>query len=243
MPVIGQPINLGLLRQALIDRCYLDAGDPRLDSANLNRILNEAMQRFDVAAPGGWPWDWTVFPTFVSPGQAIVSWGPSAIVHKVSYILIGDQNGQWQFPIERLTREEQLDRYPLDSDQRTPQTYAIMGYPDGGALGEPTTALHLRPIPNDIYAITIAGWQLIPEFVADADPVPTVNDRMISDWNPAIIEYAAALIYRAADDLSEAVSALTDFDAQVLAMRKSSRRTYGPGVANFPNSAVSDTIA
>jgi hypothetical protein len=239
--VMGQPVNLGLLRQALIDRCYLDANDPRLDSGSLNRIINEAMQRFDVASPTGWPWQWIKYSAPVPAGGALTSWafGSGGGPHKIAYVLVADQAGTWQFPIERLTREEQLDRYPKESLRGVPQTYALTGW---ASSGEPVVATWFRPIPDVQYQITIAGWMLVPELTADNQPVPAQSDYQIGDWNAAIVEYAAALVYRAADDLSEAVSALTDFDAQVLGMRRTKRRTIGEGVPNFPQSAPTETV-
>lgn len=245
MPPVGQPVNLGELRQALIDRCYLDANDPRLDTANLNRYINEAVQRFDVAHPNGWPWDFVTTTVTLTAGTNLLTGAPgiSGFPHKVAWMLVGDTALSWQYPIERLTREEQLDRYPQDSTRGIPQTYSLMGYPDFYATGEPLMQVNFRPAANVDYKVTIGGWSLIPEFTLDGQPDPQIpGDYMIGDWNTAIIEYAAYLVYRGAEDLSEAMSALADFNGQVLGLRKSTRRTYGPGVGSFPGSAVSDTI-
>jgi len=232
--VAATPTTLVDLRAALRERCQLDTNDPRATNTNLNTIINEAVARFDIADPRGWPWDW--LSTTVAVNGATTSpllFTQSSIAHKIRYVLLGDANGLWQYPLERVGREEQLDRYPLDSQRGVPRTYALMGADVGGQT-EPYTALHIAPAPDRPYNLVIGGFRLIPTLVADADPATATNDFQIGDWSPSALEYAAHLVYRAREDLSEAVSALSAFDADVIGMRRFARRTYGAGVPGQP---------
>lgn len=234
MPVIGLPTTLSMLRQALIDRVYLDATDPRVATSNLNAIINEAICRYDVAQPTGWPWDFQLLTQTLSAGSGSpLLLPPATTVNKLAWIMLENTAQTWEFPLERLSREEQLERYPMDNQTGVPKSYALMGA-DGAT--EPQMACYFRPLPDVDYLITIGGFRCIPDLVNDGDPDPTVNDFQIDDWNMCILEYAAHLLYRATDDLSEAVSANLDFNAQLLEDRKGARRTYGAGVPNRPMS-------
>lgn len=234
--VLGTPIDLGTMRAALITRCQLDPTDPRAQPAVLNPMIAEAVQRFDVGNPQIWPWDFvtgtpvTIDTTTTDP----FTWAMSTKVAKVRYALLGDTAGTWQYPLERVTRAEQLDRFPLDSDRGVPRTFAIQGFNDAGANGEPTVAMYLRPQADVPYKLTVAGYLPIPVLTADTDPISSVNDYQIDDWSVTVIEYAAHLVYRAREDLSEAVSCKQSFDQDVLELRRYARRTIGPGIPGRP---------
>lgn len=234
MPPAITPTTLGDLRAALIERCQLDINDPRARPAVLNVFINDAVCRFDIANPNSWPWDWRDsgwLPLAAGTGSPYI-WTPETYVSKVVRILISNTAGSWQMPLERISREEQLDRYPRDSDVRTPRTYALMGFNLTGAVTEPTVAAYIRPKPDVDYRIRIAGYRPIQPFTSDADPDPLLTDYQIDDWAQLVVEWAAHLVYRASEDLSEALAAQAAFTQGVLDMRRQSRRVYGAGVTS-----------
>lgn len=233
--VVGTPQNLGDLRAALISRCQLDAGDPRAQAAVLNPIIAEACIRFDMANPHTWPWDALesgFLPLNPGSGNPYI-WTPSTFPSKVRYITISDAAATWQFPMQRMTREQQLGEYPDDSQTGTPRTYALGGYDLFGAA-EPTVAAFFRPMPDVAYRINIVGYMPVPTFTADSDPDPALRDFQIDDWSDAALEYAAHIVYRGREDVSEAAAASNAFDAAVVSMRRTARRIFGAGVTMRP---------
>lgn len=232
------PNTLATLRSALIERCQLDTTNPRTDTATLNSILNEAISRFEIADPHCWPWDW------IDTGQLAIdtstpdpySWQPGddLFPQKVRDAFISDATQTWQFPLERMARHEQLIRYGRDSEVGTPRTYALCGV-DNPAGDLPGVAMFLRPRPDRAYKLRLTGFANMPTLVSDLDPNPAVNDRQIDDWSDIVLEYAAHIIYRGAVDLSEAVSAMQAFDADVLSARKTAPRTWGAAFGNRPS--------
>lgn len=233
MTISGTPTNLGELRAALIERCQLDPNDPDAAAALLNADINEAIQRFDMANPSAWPWDWQDGlwnPIGVGTPDPQV-WGPTLFVSKIRDVFIGSPTPTdaptWQAHLQRMTREEQLERWPTDNARGQPASYSIGGV-DGAT--EPNIALYLRPLADQPYQLRIVGFQPINDLAADDKPNPVINDYQIDDWAQLVLEYAAFLTYRRYDDLSEAVAAKAVFDQGVLELRRQQRRTLGAGV-------------
>lgn len=239
MTISSTPTNLGQLRAALIERCLLDPADPDAQPAALNPIINEAIARFDLAEPRGWPWDWQDGfwqPIGTATPDPTQTWGPTGFVSKVRYVLLGaatpSQAPVWQEPLEQVSREQQLRDYPLDNVRGRPRCYSIIG--QDGATTEPIIAMYLRPLPDMSYQLRIAGFAAISDLVADNKPSATLNDFQIEDWAQLVIEWAAALVYRGRGDLAEAIAAAANFTAGVLELRRGQRRRYGAGTPGRP---------
>lgn len=226
------PNDLAELRAALIERCQLDSAPP--SDASLNADLNEAIARFDMAMPQGWPWDFLeggavgMAPLIPSSPDPYV-WALSDVVSKIRYVLLASIDGLWKYPLERVTRLEQLERYPDDLLRGTPRTYAL-GAADGP--DEPKMAVFFRPLPDVDYELLIGGIAPVPIITSDVAPAANPNDYQLEDWSTPVIEYAAALTYRANGNISEAVAASAAFDAMVLEQRRWARREYGAGVGS-----------
>lgn len=231
------PTTLGDLRDALIERCQLDPADPRATAAFLNPIINESISRFDMANPQIWPWDaHESGPQTLDTATSDPVIQPLSAIGKVRYILLGDPTGTWLQPLERMTREQQLREYPLDDQRGRPMTYALLGYPLANQ-NDPTVAIFFRPLPDVSYRVTWGSWLPVPLLVSDADPDPHTNDYMLGDWSSTALEYAAHLVYRGREDLSEAQAAKTAFDGDIVDARRWSRRTYGAGIPGRPGVA------
>lgn len=232
------PLTLADLRAALIDRCQLDPASPRAAAAVMNPIINEAITRFGIAEPNGWPWDFAEsdwMPLTAASSDPFV-WASGSFPPRVRYILLSNVDATWVYPLERISRDAQLNLYPRDSERRVPQTFAMMGFDLGT---EPGVAAFFRPLPDVDYRINIGGYQPMPALVADSDPDPEA-DRQIDDWNDTMLEYAASLVYRSHNDLSEAVAASSTFDADILSLRRWARRNVGPGITGHPMTAGLD---
>lgn len=222
------PTNLGQLRSALVERCQLDTNDPRASAATLDMLINMALRCFQVANPLGWAWDFTETACATIAGDerlplAFEEWS------KIRYVVLRETISGVKYPLERLTRAEQLERYPNDSEQRTPVTFSILG------SWEPLQYIvRFRPVPDAVYALTIGGRRGSAGFIAITDPLDTDDDYMLEHWSDVVLEYAAYLCYRSRGDLAEAVAAKAAYDAEVMRLRRAGRRTVGAGVGQRP---------
>jgi hypothetical protein len=254
--VAGVPLNQSDLRDAIREWCQLDVNDPRATDAILNDYINAAIHRFQVANPLGWSWDrkmpvanataWFLgagVETFFSPlGGGIDEAGGNAPIAacRIRSIELLNDALTYKYPLERVSRDEQLRRFPRDSERRTPHTYSITGYDNGGDLTS-FFAVRFRPIPDAIYHAVV--WVLDPLGDLSGDNSPNgaggLQDNQIAQWSDCIVAYAAFLVFRARGDLAESyLGAKQYFDQQVLALRKTNRIRVGAGVGNNP---VADT--
>src|SRR5258708_37664762 len=96
------PVNLGDLRSALIERCQLDTNDPRAVPAVLNALINEAVAHFDMANPHQWPWSYKDTGWQTLPAATTSVTYALGLLAKIDYILLGDTAGSWEYPLVRL---------------------------------------------------------------------------------------------------------------------------------------------
>lgn len=233
---IGVPISLIDMRAALRERTQLAANDPRGTDAALNRQINFAMHRWQIANPHGWPWDFSESSTTLTIGVDTVTYSlgmGAGAPTKIRYAVLRHPSGLWEYPLERMTRADQLERWPLDSEGGGPRAYSLMGTSGnvGGVLG---VVLKLRPKPDIAYSLLIGAQTPGADLAADTDPNPAVNDYMIGDWIDPVLDYAAHLIYRSREDLAEAVGSRASFDEAVLETRRTVRLVMGAGRGGNP---------
>lgn len=231
----GVPVSLIDMRAALRERTQLDINDPRATNAILNRVLNAAMHRFQIANPNGWPWDFFEQTVTLTIGNDKVSFAVDESplsVTKVRYAILQHPAGTWEYPLERMTRADQLERWPLDSEGGGPRAFSLSGK---STLSQ-TAALQisLRPAPDLAYGLTVGVQGSPPELSADTDPDPAVNDHMIGEWSDTFLDYAAFITYRMRGDIGEALAAKEAFGEAVIAMRRTARLTMGPGRSMNP---------
>lgn len=228
------PAILSELRTALRIRCQLDPNDPRAADALLNSDINYAIDRFTVANPQGWPWD-IIEDSTVTLVAGATSQILNAKWRKVRYIILEDVAGGWQYPLERVQRLEQIERYPDVTRTGSPRCYSLLGNPGNADQ----IIVRYGPIPDLAYPITIGGW--VPSLVitSDAQLQNPNSDYMIQEYADIILEYAAFLQYRKNNALSEAIAAKAMFDTEVLRLRRTVRRTAGLSVGQNP---VADDI-
>lgn len=234
MTVSGTPRTLADLRAALRERCRLDQSDPRATDTILDPIIREAVAKFDLANPHPWPWLWkdSGWQTLLA-GTGSYLWSVSSYVEKVDGIFLSNTDATWQWPLERRSRPEQLHDYPLDSEGGQPRSYALMAfdlYDEPSFPVDLTIVAYLRPVPNTDYRIRITGWSPSAAFIDDTDPNVALDDLQIDDWSQTVLEYAASLVFRAVEDLSDAIAAQNVFNADVLGMRRNARRMFGAGI-------------
>lgn len=226
------PVTLLDLRAALRETCQLDANDPRADNTTLNKLINAAYHRMQVANPNGWPWDFAESTVTLTPGVDTISLPIGTGVGnptKLRHAILQDPGGTWEYPLERYTRWAQLEAYPTDSERRSPATFSILGQV-ALASGVLAMCIKLRPAPDLAYNLVLGMAAPGPELVADADPAPATNDYMIGEWSSTLLEYAEFLVWRAKGDLTEALNgAKQAFDADVIVLRRSGRVGIGPG--------------
>lgn len=229
---ITVPATLVEMRAELRQRCQLDVNDPRATDAILNRIINFAMHRFQIANPNGWPWDFSEWTTTATIGVDTYPFSIGAGVAlptKVRYVMLRDPAGAFEYPLDRVTRYDQLERYPNDSEGGGPRTFCLLGQSAaaGGTVG---MCMKLRPTPDKAYGLRIGGATPSADLVADTDPQVATNDFMISDWVDTMLMYAAFLVYRMRVDLAEAVlGSKAEFDADVIETRRTVRTKMGAG--------------
>ena len=249
----GVPVELLDLRAAVREWCQLDVNDPRATDAILNSYIIAAFCRFTVANPVGWSWDkaytatstpWQV--TAASGGDFFYHYGadpnlaasPGQFWTRIRTIELVDSNGQTRIPLERLTRAEQLCRFPRDSEKRTPRTWSLTGFRNGAFPGTGDLVVaRFRPKPDVNYTARVYGTLPLGPLVADNDPdgAAGVRDNQIAQWSDCIVAYAAFLVLRARGDLAEAyLGAKQYFDEQVMALRKTNRIRVGAGRGNNP---------
>lgn len=227
------PLSLLDMRAALRERTQLDVNDPRAADAVLNRLINAAMHRFQIADPNGWPWDFAEVSYTCVPAVEAMLLNTTGLV-KVRYVILRHPSGIWEYPLERVTRYDQLCRYPRDGETGPPRTYCLIA--DDGVGGvAPTIEMHLRPKPDVAYTVLLGAQSPRDDLVASADPAATVNAYMISEWSDTVLDYAAFLVYRARDDFAESsLGAKAAFDAAVLRLRRTARVTVGAGIPGRP---------
>lgn len=234
------PINLGQMRTALQEMTQLDVNDPRNNPTTLNRFLNAAMHRFQISNPNGWPWDFIESGGALTAGQHVFDFqlggGVGFFPLKCRYVILQDANGAWEYPLERVTRADQLSRYPKDNETGAPKCYTILGK-DGAVGNEPVMRMEFRPAADVAYNF-VTGFQApLQDMVADADPDASLggDDFGVDMWSSSVLDYAAFLLYRSRDDLAEALlGAKADFDSGVLQMRRTVRNVVGPGIPMRP---------
>lgn len=229
------PVNLLQLRTALREFCQLDVNDPRNSDAALNRLINAAMHRFQIANPNGWPWDYAEIATSLAGSADTVSLQLGAgagTPTKIRSVLLQHTSGLWEYPIERVTRYEALDAYPSDSETAAPKVYSLMG-DVAPSSGYPVLKLVFRPKADITYNLVIGMQSPLDDLSADTDPLTADHD--IGQWSSAVLDYAAFLVWRAREALAEAMlGAKTQFDEEVKDLRRSSRSTLGPGIGSRP---------
>lgn len=229
------PTNLVQLRTALREFCQLDVNDPRNSDAALNRLINAAMHRVQVANPNGWPWDYAEVAASLPAGNDTITLQIGAgngTPTKVRNMILQHTSGLWEYPIERVTRFEALDAFPKDSETGAPKVYSLMG---GVApvSGYPVLKIVFRPHADITYNVVIGMQSPADDLSADTDPTP--YDYMIDTWSASVLDYAAFLAWRAREALAEAMlGAKTQFDAGIMDLRRSVRSTVGPGIPQRP---------
>lgn len=227
------PVTLAELRTALIERCQLDTNDPMAVPPVLDRNINAAVCRFSIADPHGWPWDFQEVGNVLPAGASTVVFdGSNPVPTKIRYVALQNTSVLWEYPLERVTRFDQLERYPNDSERGAPRTYSLVGREATG--GAPGLVIAFRPVPDIDYQLVI-GMQLpLDELVNDTDPDPEA-DHEFDAWSSSVLAFAAYLTYRMRSDLPEAVTgALAEFDSGVLVQRRTARSTFGPGLGMRP---------
>lgn len=229
------PTVLSELRTALRERCQLDAADPRATDAIVTDALNAAWHRLDVSNPHGWPWDIYEYDGTLAAGTDSALFLLEGADSFVSFrsVILGDPNGQWSAPLERLARHEQQSRYPSDSEVGIPQTWSVNGYGLTYAA-----VLKFAPVPTVNYPFTVRGSRLHSDLVLATDPGPAVlvaepGDFRLPEYADALIEYAAYVMYRARNELADAMAARATFDDEVLRLRTNVRLTAGAGVGTY----------
>lgn len=230
------------LRTALIERCQLDTNDPRADVTTLNGFITAALLRFQMANPLGWPWDWIENNGLTLPaGTAVIQLrdtqqaGLTSAI-KIREVILRNSTDTWQWPVERVQRSEQLQRFPLLTERGTPRTVAIVpAFYDTAAPLSSGPQMFFAPIPDVDYLVTARMLDPLGYlFTGDSDPVLTNRDPQFDLWADAALEYAACLVYRAHGDIADAIAAKTSFDAEVLRLRRNSNRVRGPGYGENP---------
>jgi hypothetical protein len=228
----GVPVTLIDMRAALRERCQLDTNDPRATNAILNRLINAALHRFQVANPNGWPWDFaeaTVALTIGTDTIPLPIGTGAGHPTKIRYAVLQHPDGTWEYPLERTTRWDQLSRYPRDGEQGAPRTFALLGQ-SSSISGVTGMQVRLRPAPDLAYNLVIGGAMPSDDFVNDTDPATGTNDYMIGDWVDTLLDYAAYLVFRARGDLAEAMlGAEAGFNEAVIEARRTARVILGPG--------------
>jgi hypothetical protein len=249
----GVPTTLADLRAAVREWCQCDVNDPRASDAILNTYINAAIHRFTVGNPQGWSWDkmystdnlltlvaGVELVTLHNGGELGGLSGDDSWVRIRSLELI-HPSGAWRIPLERITRTEQLSRFPQDSDRRMPRTYSIMGYPYPTPNTADLFAVRFRPVPDLAYKVRVYGTSPMPNLVNDGDPggASGFNDWQLGQWADVVVTYASFLLLRARGDVGEAwLGAKSYFDEAVMALRKTNRIRVGAGIGNNP---IADT--
>lgn len=229
------PANLVQLRTALREFCQLDANDPHNSDAALNRLINAAMHRVQIANPNGWPWDFAEVQSSLAASADTISLQVGAgagTPTKVRRVVLQHTSGLWEYPLERVTRWQALDAYPKDSETGTPKVYSLMGGVNPTS-GYPVLNIVFRPHADITYNVTIGMQSPLDDLTADTDPTP--DDHMFDTWSSSVLDYAAFLVWRAREALAEAMlGAKQQWDAGIMDLRRSTRLTIGPGIGQRP---------
>lgn len=191
------------LRQRVYVRCGLDTADGMVTPSVVNDTINEALHFIETVAPWWWL-DATETLTTVAGTQSVTVSGDSQGTRGVSF---ADQTG----------RLERVGVSVIDEADDTP------GKPSVWA--EHGSTLLLYPTPDAAYSLT-HRYTTIETDLSQDDTEPLLP----SQYQGALVDYAAFLVLRRTHDSERAQEALAGYQAWEIRMRDNVRRGMGPKV-------------
>jgi hypothetical protein len=195
-------MNRAQLREATYDKLGVDSTDPRLGTARIDRLINEALHWIETDKD--WPWlmTSTTFSTAAGTGAytAPTDW------LRTRSLRIADYS-----PLEVRSSEELDYDYPLSTEQGVPTAFGFEG-----------DQLLLRPLPSGVYTVTHRYVRMEPDLNND-DQSPL----MPASFHPAIAEVAAYLSLRRTREEERAAVAFAAYKDWHERMVDNRRRTQG----------------
>lgn len=191
------------LRQRVYVRCGLDTADGMATPSAVNAAINEGLHFIETVAPWWWLDDSETLTT-VAGTQTVAVSEDSQGTRGVSY---ADQTG----------RLEQVSVAAIDDADDTtgkPSVWAEFG-----------STLLLYPTPDAVYSLTHRYTSVESDLGQDSS-VPLLP----SQYQGALVDYAAFLVLRRTHDSERAQEALAGYQAWEVRMRDNVRRGTSPKV-------------
>lgn len=222
-------MDLDTLRNAARERIGVTSADALYGDAAMARLVNAALHRIETREPNGWPWLLGEDTFSISAGTERYSFATVGAA-LTGTPTIAKINGAWLVQggldneMLRMHHDELRRRYPSTTTGR-PESYAVHG-----------NDLVFGPSPDDTYDVVLQFLRAEPDLSAGGDtPV------MPAIYHDSIVEQAAYLAYRRAQDEVGARGAKAELDEWLRQMRGHSRPYRGAGrVARVGRQGVGD---
>lgn len=193
-------------------RCGLVASDQQATDAALTGLVNSALHRLDLSEPSGWNWLYRPNGTFTYPANAesatfasMAGGGNEAIISKLGSVFIASPRIELvQVPLDQLRSD-----YDFGTLRGIPEMYATRG-----------ERLYLAPVPSEATALVFSYVCSEPDLV-DGSDVPLMPVR----FQEMIVEQAAVLFFRRANNLSMARAAAAEL-ATLIGMARAAQRDH-----------------
>lgn len=208
-------MNLTSLKAAVLDRTGILSTDALATSASLTLAINAAIHRIETANPNGWDWlrspaSFTLVPGTGSYGFAAISFvsgiGSFSKVVEAHYVASGVE-----YPLRRVTHSVLRTQF-LSTASGRPEQYAVEG-----------RTVYLAPLPANADTVRLTVVLEEPDLASGSD-----TPLMTAIFHDAIVEQAAALIFRRTQNLGAAQVADAEARQWIGKMFAYQRGSVGP---------------
>lgn len=201
--------TLADLRTQVYQRVNLSTGDATVTSTMVNSAINEAI----VFIESMYDWDWllsTHTGNIAGPSTNALAFDTTSQRIKVVYDSIG--------PLRHVGYSEFFTIYGSNPTAQSPHP---------GIFTETSSGILVYPTPSQTISVTMLRVRYSTALAADGD-----SPLMPAQYQTAIVEYAAYLIFRNTYQFEKAHTAFSAFENWIKIIKDNRRRVGGPRYVN-----------